>query len=178
MIRVRDDDVLVNHSTCDTPELRFRLIHEKIVAHGAHHVPTILCGPIQTFPGTIRYLLEEMDKGTVTPELHGWDHVNYENFTVAELEADLARCVDWFNETFDSPPRVFYPPWGSITPDITAAAKLYGMKAIGTSDVLQPRTVVKSPNVHRGKQDAELFIHWWAGDRKLEPALNILNGDL
>ena len=175
MVRVRDDDVLMLNTPDPEADAKFRTIHEMIVSNGAHHVPAILCGPIQEFPDTIRYLLEEMDKGTVTPELHGWDHVSYEELTVTELEANLGQCVEWFNENLGVAPKIFYPPWGGVNPEIIAAAKLYGMKAIGTEGIIRPRAVMKSPNVYRGQQDTELFIHWWAGNEKLVPALKILN---
>jgi peptidoglycan/xylan/chitin deacetylase (PgdA/CDA1 family) len=175
MITVRDDDVLLPSSSHKDPFARFKLVHELIVEHGAHHIPTILCGEIQAFPEAVEYIKIETAAGNMTPELHGWLHSPYHQWSGEEVEADLKRCVEWFTPTFGHPPTRFYTPWGSNTPIIAEAAKKHGMILVDCTEVLPPTHVRRHPEKYRGHQDAELFIHWWEGINRLNTALGVLN---
>ena len=175
MIRVRDYDVLLPSRGHADPEGRFREVHEMIISHKAHHVPAILCGEIQAFPDTIHYIKKEIKRGNLTPELHGWKHINYGNLSEADIRKNLGYCLEWFIATFEQRPSIFYTPWGANSLLIQRVAAEYDLQMVDCSSIITPRTIQKSPEKYRGNQDIEIFIHWWEGINRLNGALKILN---
>lgn len=173
LITVRDDDVLVHSSSHADPEARFVKVHEIIIRYGATHVPSILCGDIQDFPGTIKYIKAEMALGRMAPQLHGWRHVDYGKMTDQEVDADLGRCVEWFNNTLGQPPSIFYTPWGADSPKLRALAEKHSMKLVGVDGTTVPSHIRRDPDKYLGR-DVEIFIHWWQGVNRLENALRIV----
>lgn len=174
-ITVRDDDVLFPTNSHSDPSSRFIKVHSIIASSGAHHVPAIVCNPIQQYPEIIEFIKQEMDKGTMTPQLHGWDHVDYAIFSPYELELNFEQCLEWFNSTLGIVPSIFYTPWGGNSTEIEQAANNFGMELIDCSSVVSPRNVERNIRIYNNHTDIELFIHWWEGVGRLENALRLLN---
>ena len=111
MIRVRDDDVLIRSSGCDSFK-RFKQVHSWICESDKFiHVPAVLVTEIQEFPECIKFVREETQAGRMMPETHGFEHIDYAKLTKDEIIEHLKRCKefnyeilvdrDW--ETLESP---------------------------------------------------------------------------
>lgn len=174
MLRVRDDDVLLigRGFNPETAVQRFKEIHKLIVDGDAIHVAAVLCGTIYTFPGLAEFLREQYENGTLIPEIHGWEHVDYGPMSEAEIKENLAKCVDVIKSTTNYNPTKFYTPWGGNAPYIASAAQANGLEMVDTSNTLEkPRlfTGKLRENYSRAvlSGEAEFMIHWWA-DRWIE----------
>jgi len=173
-VRVRDDDVLVASSTYKSVFNRFVRIHEIIVANNGVHVPAILCNSIMEFPDCIDFVRHETSRRRMIPELHGWNHINYDTFSEKELEDDLCQCIAWFEDNLWVKPSIFYPPWGSNSPLLQEVAARHGLVLVDCSNMISPTQVVNNPGLYGAC--TELAIHWWhkKDRRNLEQALKIL----
>ena len=180
MITVRDDDVLLPSSQFPNPMLRFKQVHEIIVAAGAHHVPGILCGEFRHVPGAEEYVREKMAAGEMTPQVHGWAHRAYHTYPTHRIVHHLNLCLDYFDETWQIRPTKFFTPWGGDSPEIRQACAAVSLEWVGCDDMVTPRRIKQHPKGWVGKaqtQDIELFIHWWeGGPGRLETSLKMLKG--
>lgn len=179
-IRVRDDDVLVGSATYKNVFARFCRIHEIIVNNGGIHVPAILCNSIMEFPECIEFIRHEAMEGRMIPELHGWDHIDYGTLSRNELNVNLAKCTQWFEDYLWVKPSIFYTPWGANSALIKKVAQNHALTVIDCSNITKPFQIVDNYERYRLNAEVlgqpELTIHWWekSDRRNLELALKIL----
>lgn len=173
-MRVRDDDVLLigrgfNHESAVE---RFKVIHGIIVNAGFVHVAALLCSSLHEFPGALEFLQEQHQNGSLIPEIHGWEHIDYATLTTDAARADLNRCIALIQAGFGYTPTKWYTPWGANAPHLVEAAKNVGLELVDTSRTLE------KPRLFTGKMrnaysravlsgEQEFMIHWWA-DRWIE----------
>src|SRR3972149_7310304 len=109
IVKVRDDDVLLlgkGYEDVLSSFEKFKIIHELIKSYKAVHVPALICSSIKD-----DYIIDYLRNNDVELQLHGWEHVNYGNFTRDEMANNFKRCHNWFMDTFGILPTIFYPPW-------------------------------------------------------------------
>ena len=160
MIIVRDDDVLTLASKWDDPVSRFIEVHELICQAPNHlfHVPTILVADIQKFPVAVSYMQSEVKKGTMIPEIHGWDHIDYGTIAQGEITGRLLKCIGWFHDTFNYTPTKWYTPWHATSDDMVASAKYLNLQIV----LETPNLRLEGIKQIRNNIDCELMIHWWS----------------
>jgi len=177
-IRVRDDDVLLIGRGFDTDTAlpRFKEVHRLIVDGGGLHVAAILCGTIHEFPGAVEFIREQYQEGTLIPEIHGWEHVDYAEMDWDEIIENLKRCIGVIRTEFNYDPNFFYTPWGGCSDLIWDAAEAVGLTAVSTANILYPKRKVfggKGWAAYREDvlEGRELLIHWWQ-DRWFDPEMS------
>ena len=180
MIRVRDDDVILPSSGHPDPFARLVRVHDIIAGSGALHVPAILCGEIRHFPGAVEYVRQKTLEGEMEPQIHGWGHFPYHDYTEDRIVKHLVLCLDWFASELNVVPSKFYTPWGGNGPQMQAAVKRVGLELVDCSEIVVCRHIQRAPEkwrgfAHKSEEDLELFIHWWEGMNRLIGALGILH---
>jgi peptidoglycan/xylan/chitin deacetylase (PgdA/CDA1 family) len=168
-MRVRDDDVLLAGSRFTNEEAltRLKTVHEIIVKGGAIHIASIICETLDQFPELQRFLREQYENGTLIPEVHCWEHVDYQYLSQQAIEQDLARCIKAVNDVTGYTPTKFYVPWGGNSSILDAAASAVGLETRDTSRVLYPKWKTFRGKMREANSQAvisgerELFVHWW-----------------
>ena len=178
MIRVRNDDVLmhwnwkklVNQDHIKDPVTTFKIMHQTICSRQEQllHVPAILCRNIQEFPEVLPFMRSEADNNRMEIQLHGWDHVDYGKYTFDGICQDLKLCTDFMNKTFARTPTIWYTPWGANTDNMQKAAKEFNLMLVDCSNLIRPWDV-------DGRDDLEVFVHWWEGTENLDSMIGKIN---
>lgn len=181
-IFVRDDDVLIDSSGHADPVGRFKQVHDWIKnTPGFVHVPAILVHNviedgtegIEKFPEAIDLILEGIEDGSMRPEIHGWEHVDYGKKTLEEVMDDISRAEDWIITNLGVQPTTWYTPWGASQPHLHEAADLMNLQLVdcsrinkleGTHGIVQR---LKDGESLDFLEDQEIFMHWWSGGSRL-----------
>lgn len=168
-MRVRDDDVLLAGSRFTNAEALTRLkdVHKIIVDGGATHVAAVICETLDGFPELRRFLREEYENGTLLPEVHCWEHVDYQYLSQQAIEQNLAKCITAIQDVTGYTPKKFYVPWGGGDVVLDSAARSVGLEAMDMSRVLYPKFKTFGGKMREANSKAvisgerELFVHWW-----------------
>ena len=106
----------------------------------------------------------------MAPELHGWEHVDYGEYTKSEVLEDLRRSIDVMVNKLHCHPSKFYTPWGANSPEIQEAAKELNLEVVDCSDINQLKKLAPAlGNRHYAeycklyKDHGEVMIHFWEG---------------
>ena len=171
MIYVRDDDAIMFHSEWPDPVERFIQVHEWImeVPDLMTHVPTILWREIQDYPEGIEYIREETERGTMVPQLHGWEHRDYGTMAYMDVVEMLVHSKRWMKHNIEVWPTKWYTPWGANQAHLHRAAAACGLelvncedrvKMVGREGVIQKLRYGADP--FSFLDEKELFVHWWS----------------
>jgi len=166
-IYVRDDDFLIPSSAFADPLARFKEVHDLICQDSKFlHVPAVLCGEIDKFPGALEFLQTETKEGRMFPEVHGWNHVDYGTMTYDEAVQNLTRCMEWFDTNLCLVPKLFYTPWAGESELLTSAAESVGLKAVGGKrNFIEPHKYLNE--LYPLVDGVTIAMHWWKnGDVK------------
>lgn len=178
MIYIRDDDVLLPSSGWPDPPSRFKFVHEIIVEGGGKflHIPTILCGQIQQWPETVRFIRDETEEGRMAPQLHGWEHIDYAKLSRVEIEHDLTKCIRWMQDNLGVRPTKFYTPWGANASHIYEVGQELELDIVDCSNIIIPKTIWNDLDSSYDKyNEKEIFIHWWEGMGRLKDIVKALS---
>jgi peptidoglycan/xylan/chitin deacetylase (PgdA/CDA1 family) len=186
MIRVRDDDVLVNSSRLGDELKKFQMVHEWIceVPDTLIHVPTILVTEIKEFPDCIEFIRQETAEGRMIPEIHGLTHKDYGKLTHSEIVLELEECKEWLLKTFGHTPTKFYTPWGAGADErgrhIKDAAESLDLELVTTENtnaMSGKKGVVYALKTGRDisyLEGDEIFMHWWENATRLRRIVDII----
>ena len=187
MIRVRDDDVLVNTSSSQNPVKKFKMVHEWIceVPDTLLHVPTILVTEIQEYPDIIPFIREEAAEGRMEVQIHGLQHIDYAKLEEDEIANHLEYCRGWIRKHLGCESTKFYTPWGAGADGtgevIHHAAARVGMEVVtcektrnlsGGCGVVQ--ALYQGQDLHEFMGDREILLHWWENVTRLKRVVEVL----
>lgn len=184
MIYIRDDDVLVRSSAWADPFAQFVKVHEIICTNERiKHVPTILTSEIQEFPHAVRYIRQEVERNTMRPEIHGFQHIDYGKLHEDEVAKHLAHCIKFHEDNFGVRPTTFYAPWGATNSRIQVACEVLDLELGQTGKKLCGRygayqAMKEGRNLHRELDGKDILIHWWENTDRLKLVVEMLNADL
>lgn len=180
MIRVRDDDVLMDSSQWSDAFGRFKQVHEWIQDTEGQiiHVPAILVHPIQLYPNCIDYIAKETKAGLMEPEIHGLEHIDYANLPVSAIVKHLQECVKFIQNEFNWNPTKWYTPWGAGSDErgahLNDAARIVGVLRIGTREHEIRKLKGSGAAITKARNNdfkalakKEIFMHWWEGGARL-----------
>lgn len=173
MIRVRNDDVLVPSRGWTHPDRRFREVHELIAGANILHIPTVVVtdGGLEDYPDIIRYMRAETEAGRMTPEIHGWRHIDYAKLSEAEVREEIRSAQSWIADSFGRLPQMWMTPWGASAPHLHRAAESLSLILVDTSRIVELSTACR--RLRTGKatveslNDVEIFMHWWSRGARL-----------
>ena len=199
MIRLRDDDVLVPSSSWGSPFDRFKELHEWVAASNGTvvHVPTVLVKDVQRFSECIDYMERHTDLGTMEPQIHGLEHIDYSRlglpankvpargkldlsqFTPGEQTAHqiavlkhLDACMFWFQDNLGRLPTKWYTPWGADNALLRQVAEYKQLELVGTDKLFpikEALNMLKSgSSIADVEKRGEVFIHWWERGRRVQ----------
>lgn len=175
ILRIRDDDVLVNSSGFKDIPTRFKQYHSWFKpAYGkVLHVANILCYDIQQFPESIEFIKEEFKLGHLEPQIHGWRHDRYHLMSFTEVVDNLRRCQEWFATTFNTNASIFYTPWGASESHLWEAAATVGLELRDTSNTHKPGemlSALRRPEMYTFDKlnEKEVLSHWWERGQRIE----------
>lgn len=206
-IRIRDDDVLVGSSGRTGKEFdRFKGFHNAICADTRYfiHVPAILAREIQQFPECVKFVRDETAAGRMLPEIHGWEHKDYANLSVADCIEELEKAKKFILETFNYKASIWYTPHGAGADTrgkhLHIAAKEAGLTLVTCEGVNKPSALVfdvrrvKGRDISTGSkemppsmtkeqllekwQGKEIFRHWWEGHGALTESIRFFKENL
>ena len=175
MIRIRIDDVMWHSSafTNERAENRFKQIHRWICQQpdSMIHIPTILVTEIQDFPNIIELVRQETLEGTMSPQLHGYEHISYGELDQDVIEDHLDKSMVWFGENLGIEPSIWATPWGGTSDTMVAAASKYCLE-IETVNSAYPYNFGKAIEIAKDKgvqalHNETVFGHWWNKGLKL-----------
>lgn len=170
MLRIRIDDVLTENSSCrKDPEKRFAQICRWLEqTDKIQHVPTILVRGIQKYPATVEALYQKVQEGRVFPELHGWDHIDYNNLDDTEVARHLFKSVDWFEKTLKFKPTVWATPWGAESERLSKIGRSFGLTVEGVKDCWTPGDWLReAKKLDTPPTNLTVMEHWWVSGLKL-----------
>lgn len=169
-LRIRIDDVMVNSNTYKDPETRFEQItrwlekSDKIL-----HVPTILVKDIQNYPGTIELIKEKIKNKTMAPELHGWEHVDYNKLEEHDIAKHLFKSIQWFENTLEIRPKVWATPWGAESEKLTKVSFAFGLSVEGTKHCWDPAGwLTQARRTKSLPIGVTVMDHWWTRGLRLQ----------
>ena len=170
MLRIRIDDVLSANSSCrKDPEKRFAQISrwlaqtDKII-----HVPTILVTDIQKYPATIEAIRQQVQDGKIFPELHGWEHVDYNKLDDLEIARHLFKSMDWFEKTLGFKPTIWATPWGAESERLSKIGRSFGLKVEGVGACWEPgQWLSEARRLDTPPMGMTVMDHWWNSGLKL-----------
>jgi peptidoglycan/xylan/chitin deacetylase (PgdA/CDA1 family) len=182
MIYLRDDDVLVGSSGHEDSFKKFQQVHRWICeTDKLLHIPAILVTEIQAYPECIAYIKEETRKGRMSPEIHGYKHIDYGKLSYDEVVDHLRRCKNFIGEQFDITAKTWYTPWGANSPTLQQASAECGLILVDCSNLnkLNGRYGViqeakEGKNIAKLFDKKEIFYHWWQGGLRLKRMVEIL----
>lgn len=177
-IRVRDDDVLGPEGDPPTQKQalgRFKQIHSWIqMSDDFVHVPAIVVQDLAHFPTAIEYMIPEIEKGKMIPEVHGYTHIDYGVLSKGEVKDDLEMCQEWIYDTFNYEPKIWYTPWGASQPHLWEAAKEQGLQLVDCNNINKLegefgmcRRLMDGEDISF-LDGIEIFMHWWTGGSRLK----------
>lgn len=177
IIRVRDDDVLGPEGKPPTWKEalgRFKQIHSWIQECDAFvHVPAVVVADLCQSTETIEYMQEEVKKGKMIIEIHGWLHIDYGKLSKEEIKTHIDLCQNWIYKTFDYEPQIWYTPWGASQPHLHKCADDMGLKLVDCSNINKLegefgmcRRLMDGESIDF-LDGTEIFMHWWTGGARL-----------
>jgi peptidoglycan/xylan/chitin deacetylase (PgdA/CDA1 family) len=171
MIRIRIDDVMCESSEgkYKSPEKatnKFKSIHEWTQRSEAlSHVPAIIVSEMERYPEATEFIKEKTALGEMSPQVHGWEHINYEELSEEEISKHINMCLEWFSDVLNYQPTIWITPWGSTgSPEMKSVAKKLYLTIEDTRFCLDPSKAVaackkfNTPNFLHGQTIME---HWW-----------------
>lgn len=178
MLRIRVDDVLVkNSSFVGSPQKRFKQI-SRWLEQSNHiiHVPTILVKDIQHYPDTVEFIKIKITENKMFPELHGWDHVDYNKLDEKSIHEHLDKSMNWFNDTLKFLPKVWATPWGAESEKLTKLASQYNLIVEGTGQCIEPAHWLRLAREHNVlRTDITVMEHWWNRGLRLLRIAHVMN---
>ena len=166
----RHDDVLdISHPD---PFPYFERVHEIFKKHNRSefvHTPTIVVEDIQTWPYAVDYIREEVAKGRLHPQLHGFQHIHYDQLTRDEMGEHLIKSMLWMEKELGVAPTKWYTPWGAEDDSLRAVAWGVKLKLVGTKGVLKTRDALarlRKPQHYpiESWDNQTVMFHWWDYD--------------
>jgi len=181
LIRVRDDDVLIKSSGCDSFK-RFQQIHGWIRESKKFiHVPAVLATEIQEFPECIEFVREETKAGRMVPETHGLKHIDYAKLTKEDIKEHLKQCKEFNFKNFGRVPKRFMTPWGANADHIREASEECGLELVDCSKInkLQGRygmvqLAKDGRDLEKFLSGGEIFCHFWEGGMRLKRVIEVV----
>ncbi len=166
MIKIRIDDVMCESDawTKERSEHRFKTIHEWIAATNGVviHVPTIICKDIQNFPKTIEFIKEQTSMFKMFPEIHGWEHINYDELEEEDIYKHLLMCLTFFEREFNIVPTIWALPWGGEGNEaVQSAANKAGLTIESAAHVIAPSEALHRLQTEKIDQ-LNIMTHWWS----------------
>jgi len=164
---VRVDDILnQTRSKFKGKELdRFKFINKMINETNGKliHYPTILCTDIEAFPEAIEYIKEETKQGRMIPQLHGWEHKDYVNYSSDKIVEMLDKSIAWFQNNLDTEFTIWATPWGGDSQVAREACEWMGITLQTTNNTLTPGDTLRAVRGRVADQVPYRIIlhHWW-----------------
>lgn len=182
MIYVRDDDVLIPSSSHEDPLKHFKTVHGWICeTPKLLHVPTLLCRALTDYHTAREYIVKETAEGRMSPQIHGWEHIDYGKLSQIEVEDHLGLCTQFFWGAFKFIPTKWYTPWGASAPHLHEAAKNYGLELIDCSNINKMngrygiiQLAKEGHDIEKFMNEKEVFFHWWEGGMRLKRVVELL----
>jgi len=181
LIRVRDDDILVHSSGCDSFK-RFQQVHRWICESKTFiHVPAVLVTEIKAYPNCIQYVKEETQAGRMLPETHGFEHIDYAKLPKHEIIEHLKRCKDFNYENFGRVPKRFFTPWGANAPHIREASEECGLEMVDCSKINKlagrygmVQLAKDGIDLEKYLSGGEIFCHFWERGMRLKRVIEVV----
>jgi len=169
MIRIRIDDVMCDSSQYskgrDKAIARFEQMHRWFTQapNKILHVPTIIVKDIQEYPETICLLKREVKQMRMFPQIHGYEHLDYNKLTEEEIKNHLELCIEWFQDVLEFHPTIWITPWGSESEMLSRVARSLFLQVEGVRHCITPGVAVK---VAKEKgidalNGRTVMEHWW-----------------
>ena len=165
-MRVRDDDVLVVGAKGLEDFLK---VHDICNEFQFLHVTNLVIESILHNSVFVSWLKNQLQKGIIEPQLHGYRHIDYDQLKLDEIKLDLEKSCEWFNNELEIKPTLWYTPWGSKSRKLIKAADSFGMKLKGNekdAKLMGKNSVFDL--LKAGKEldeilspDKEIAVHWW-----------------
>lgn len=175
MIRFRIDDVMWDSSGWDRKRAtnRFSAFHHIIAeTHGAIHVPALIVKDIENYPEVKDLVIKETLANRMFPQIHCYEHVNYEHLPKRKIEIHLINCLQWFHKNIQlHQPTLWITPWGSEgTEDMREVAKRWYLRIEGTKNTLSPQVALDTLKKHDTPailHGQTIMDHWWTKGSKI-----------
>jgi peptidoglycan/xylan/chitin deacetylase (PgdA/CDA1 family) len=181
-IIMRNDDVLGHSSAYDNPVPRFKK-YQRWMLEGLddfEHMPTIVVTYLEKWPEAIDFIREETAEGRMRPELHGWDHIDYNSMPLGEIREDLDKSLIWMSKNLVVTPKFFYTPWGGAPSlAVQAACTEFGLTPLGVQNTVSCSGVLRyvkqhghisASKVYAGR---EILTHWWQKNMRVPRLVKI-----
>jgi peptidoglycan/xylan/chitin deacetylase (PgdA/CDA1 family) len=178
-VRIRIDDVMWDSSEYPSREKairQFTKIHRWTTQTSlVTHIPTILVEDIQKYPEVITLVEQETKEGRMSPELHGYHHIDYCSQPEDVIEEHLEKSFKWFRETLDIEPTIWCTPWGGTNKKIEDIAKKHHLTVETTHNTVSPGIAVKVMKRNpAGMFGHTIMDHWWKRGLQLLRVVDIL----
>jgi predicted deacetylase len=176
MLRIRIDDVLV-HSKGYNPDDRFAQISRWLEqCPRIKQDPTILVKDIQAYPTTVEAIRQKVQEGKMFPELHGWEHVDYNKLDDLEVARHLFKSMDWFEKTLHVTPKIWATPWGAESERLSKIASSFDLKVEGVGATIAPGQWLAEARKQKNMiMDQTVMDHWWQRGLRLLRIATVIN---
>lgn len=159
----RDDDISVH-----TDLAVLKPVHDIFKKYLVMHTVAIIAKDIDMNTELVMYLKRE----NFDVQLHCWEHYNFSEAPLQQLETDLLRCKNMFARCGFDKPVTLYPPWNKTTHAVDVMA--WDKQRLKVSNKKCSLSYYVANN---GKVDVDVVnFHYWDDECKdLDEALRIYN---
>jgi peptidoglycan/xylan/chitin deacetylase (PgdA/CDA1 family) len=123
---------------------------------------------ISEFPEAVELLQDYTIKGLCSPQLHGYEHINYGDdkegnpeMTVVEILAHLEHSMEWFTDNLGFEPSIWATPWGARNDHMLEAAAMFDIKIETTEGIITPGEAVSQLRKGNSIDGCTIMDHWW-----------------
>lgn len=116
---------------------------------------------IQEWPKVIEIVGEFLGRGECSPQLHGYEHIDYGKQDMNTICKHLDISLEWFNKTYNFEPTVWATPWGACNDTMLEACELFDLKLETTQDIITPSAAIKIVKRRGTLKSATVMEHWW-----------------
>lgn len=121
----REDDLSIE--TKGERLKRFKAAHALLVKYNVLHTVALICHDIEKNKALVRYMQAEVKRGTMSVQVHCWDHVDL-TIDPSRLLYELPLCIQSISELFGQRPTTLFPPWNRSNEMVEEIAKANGLK--------------------------------------------------
>ena len=176
MIRIRCDDVMVESSSFSRERSINRIIQitrwmDKSPQGYFNFIPTILVEEMEHWPEVIDLIRHNTMAHKMSPQIHGFQHIDYASVDKQTIREHLKKCLVWFKDYLNYEPTTWATPWGAWTKEMEEVANEFHL-TVETTAVTMPIgsaiDYIKARGVEEFRySNPTILIHWWEKGLKL-----------
>ena len=136
-----------------------------------NYIPTVVVSEMDNWPEITSLLRHETIAHKISPQIHGWEHIDYGSVSKTVIRGHLDKCLNWFKNTLWYEPTIWASPWGAWTRDMEEVASEFDLTLETTAPTVPLGRLIemtKKNGVEAIRYGNPLVLcHWWERGLKI-----------